>query len=241
MTTVANGVGEGWPRVAGRCPACNGASLFAGKGDHVTCARLDCPDPCAVDKVLHGELIAVSTEAGRVLEAARARVAHIHESAGRPEGVRPEVWADEDELELIAAVDAMVGDRPAEPAPAERNPFGLPYGRCHACEALLVNADRDEGCPHCGVCGAVFVDGAGRGGRLCGRPAGHEGGHALAEPAPSSVAADLAERQVPYDDPQHVRDDIAEYVRDEDTEKLADLALRLLADLDHFATPGARP
>lgn len=49
------------------------------------------------------------------------------------------------------------------------------------------------------------------------------------------------ECRVPYEDPQHVRDDIAEYVRDGDTEKLADLALRLLADLDRPAAPGARP
>jgi hypothetical protein len=41
------------PLVQGRCPACNGASLFLGSGGHVTCARLDCPDPCAADDQLH--------------------------------------------------------------------------------------------------------------------------------------------------------------------------------------------
>lgn len=43
------------PIVRGRCPACRGESLFLGSGGHVTCARLDCPDPCAADKQLHGE------------------------------------------------------------------------------------------------------------------------------------------------------------------------------------------
>jgi len=41
------------PEVAGRCPACRGASLFVGSGGHVTCARLDCPNPIAADDLLH--------------------------------------------------------------------------------------------------------------------------------------------------------------------------------------------
>jgi hypothetical protein len=43
------------PLIQGRCPACRGASLFLGSGGYVTCARLDCPDPCAADDLLHGE------------------------------------------------------------------------------------------------------------------------------------------------------------------------------------------
>ncbi|WP_411096001.1 hypothetical protein [Streptomyces sp. 020-2-3H-GM] len=42
------------PDVQGRCPACGAASLFLGEGGHVTCARLDCPDPSAADDLLHG-------------------------------------------------------------------------------------------------------------------------------------------------------------------------------------------
>lgn len=42
------------PDVQGRCPACHGASLFLADGGHVTCRRLDCPDPCAADDWLHG-------------------------------------------------------------------------------------------------------------------------------------------------------------------------------------------
>lgn len=38
--------------VQGRCPACGGASLFLGEGGHVTCRRLDCPDPSAADDML---------------------------------------------------------------------------------------------------------------------------------------------------------------------------------------------
>ena len=41
------------PLVQGRCPACNGSSLFLGSGGYVTCSRLDCPDPCAADDQLH--------------------------------------------------------------------------------------------------------------------------------------------------------------------------------------------
>ncbi|MEU8642296.1 hypothetical protein AB0C91_10300 [Streptomyces sp. NPDC048674] len=42
--------------VAGRCPACRWESLFLGNGGHVTCARDECPNPCAADQMLHGEL-----------------------------------------------------------------------------------------------------------------------------------------------------------------------------------------
>ncbi|WP_329217234.1 DUF6085 family protein [Streptomyces microflavus] len=40
------------PDVAGSCPACGAASLFLGEGGHVTCARIDCPDPGAADNML---------------------------------------------------------------------------------------------------------------------------------------------------------------------------------------------
>lgn len=42
-------------RVAGRCPACRGSSLFLGTGGHVTCSRLECPDPTQPDRILCGE------------------------------------------------------------------------------------------------------------------------------------------------------------------------------------------
>ncbi|MFE3678705.1 hypothetical protein [Streptomyces griseus] len=42
------------PDVAGSCPACGAASLFLGEGGHVTCARIECPNPCAADDLLHG-------------------------------------------------------------------------------------------------------------------------------------------------------------------------------------------
>lgn len=42
--------GDGWgQRVAGRCPACGSdGTLFVAVGQHVTCDRLDCPDPTVV-------------------------------------------------------------------------------------------------------------------------------------------------------------------------------------------------
>ncbi|MFI7890860.1 DUF6085 family protein [Streptomyces sp. CACIS-1.16CA] len=42
------------PDVAGSCPACGAASLFLGEGGHVTCARIECPNPSAADDLLHG-------------------------------------------------------------------------------------------------------------------------------------------------------------------------------------------
>ncbi|MCQ1575363.1 hypothetical protein [Streptomyces parvus] len=42
------------PDVQGHCPACGAASLFLGEGGHVTCARIDCLNPCAADELLHG-------------------------------------------------------------------------------------------------------------------------------------------------------------------------------------------
>lgn len=41
------------PLVQGRCPACNGSSLFLGAGGYVTCSRLDCPNPTLADDMLH--------------------------------------------------------------------------------------------------------------------------------------------------------------------------------------------
>lgn len=49
---VQSGVGEGWPRVEGKCPGCGSASLFVGLGGYVTCSRLDCPSPCAASVAL---------------------------------------------------------------------------------------------------------------------------------------------------------------------------------------------
>ncbi|MET8766351.1 DUF6085 family protein [Streptomyces sp. NPDC004658] len=42
-----------FPSIQGRCPACRGDSLFIGSGGYVTCSRIDCPDPCAADDLLH--------------------------------------------------------------------------------------------------------------------------------------------------------------------------------------------
>jgi hypothetical protein len=46
---------EGFPYVAGRCPNCGGNSLFLGSGGHITCSRLDCSNPAAVDDQLHAQ------------------------------------------------------------------------------------------------------------------------------------------------------------------------------------------
>ncbi|MFD5208376.1 hypothetical protein ACFWNF_15800 [Streptomyces anulatus] len=50
--------------VQGRCPACGAASLFLGEGGHVTCARIECPNPCAADDLLHGGEAALAQALG---------------------------------------------------------------------------------------------------------------------------------------------------------------------------------
>jgi Family of unknown function (DUF6085) len=41
--------------VQGFCPACGHGVLMLGDGGHVVCTLIDCPDPDAVDRLLHGE------------------------------------------------------------------------------------------------------------------------------------------------------------------------------------------
>lgn len=52
------------PTVQGQCPACRGSSLFLGEGGHVTCARIDCPAPCAADDLLHRRVPDVTRRVG---------------------------------------------------------------------------------------------------------------------------------------------------------------------------------
>lgn len=49
--------------VQGRCPACNWHTLFLGNGGHVTCSRLECPNPSAADELLHGDARPAATGA----------------------------------------------------------------------------------------------------------------------------------------------------------------------------------
>ncbi|HEX5565875.1 MAG TPA: DUF6085 family protein, partial [Streptomyces sp.] len=65
--------------VQGRCPACGGASLFLGEGGHVTCSRIDCPDPSAVDDLLHGgEAALTQLLGGNRLASVVAHTLHFH-------------------------------------------------------------------------------------------------------------------------------------------------------------------
>ena len=45
----------GFPKVAGKCPACGSASLFLAVGGHVTCSVIGCPNPCEVADLLTAE------------------------------------------------------------------------------------------------------------------------------------------------------------------------------------------
>lgn len=38
--------------VQGYCPACGGNSLIRASGGHITCSRIDCPNPTAADEIL---------------------------------------------------------------------------------------------------------------------------------------------------------------------------------------------
>ncbi|MFE3123704.1 DUF6085 family protein [Streptomyces hydrogenans] len=60
------------PTVRGQCPACRGTSLFLGNGGHVTCARIDCPNPCAADDLLHSPASPLVTGTLKQLAAATA-------------------------------------------------------------------------------------------------------------------------------------------------------------------------
>lgn len=51
---VRMGVGEGFPKVQGRCPACRMSTLFVGAGGYITCSWLSCPDPGAASDLLEG-------------------------------------------------------------------------------------------------------------------------------------------------------------------------------------------
>ena len=69
------------PLVQGRCPACNGASLFLGSGGYVTCARLDCPNPTAADDLLHGEQPGPAGTEGTEAAKTTRVFAALHQSA----------------------------------------------------------------------------------------------------------------------------------------------------------------
>ncbi|MGW2223850.1 DUF6085 family protein [Streptomyces formicae] len=64
--------------VQGRCPACCGTSLMLAAGGHVTCRRLNCPNPCAADRLLHGEATqALPDNPATIIDTAeRASVVH---------------------------------------------------------------------------------------------------------------------------------------------------------------------
>lgn len=67
-------VADGFPSVAGHCPSCRSTSLFLGSGGHVTCARLDCSDPCAADRLLHRS---ASTNHGTLQDVLRAQLTDV--------------------------------------------------------------------------------------------------------------------------------------------------------------------
>lgn len=56
----------GFARVAGRCPACNGETLFLGSGNYVTCSWIECPRPTMVAEYLDGGFKSAEQEVARL-------------------------------------------------------------------------------------------------------------------------------------------------------------------------------
>lgn len=65
-------------KVAGYCPMGCGRTLFLGRGGHVTCSLIGCPDPTVVDRLLHVDetehLVELGGDSFRVIHPQRERV-----------------------------------------------------------------------------------------------------------------------------------------------------------------------
>lgn len=116
VETIRHGVGEGFPRVRGKCPMGCGETLFLGAGGYVTCSYLPCPNPGAASDRL------AARAAGRenVTEAAREKAAAVRAIRDEAEaltdfddrvGARHRVWDAERNLGrwLVAALDEADG------------------------------------------------------------------------------------------------------------------------------------
>lgn len=87
--------------VQGRCPACGWTSLFLGDGGHVTCSRLECPNPCAADQLLHGEHVGAATPLVCSDERHAAKVADLERQLDQ---AREECrnWAEAESADIAA-------------------------------------------------------------------------------------------------------------------------------------------
>lgn len=107
------------PDVAGRCPACRGESLFLGTGGHVTCSRLDCPDPGAADDLL---------SAGRALPTVlggAVRKALVVDPPTDLAGAQRMAWEagrNATAARVLTALDAPWGEGVARPVPTGSGP-----------------------------------------------------------------------------------------------------------------------
>jgi hypothetical protein len=75
--------GKAAPRfghVRGYCPMGCGQTLFLGEGGHVTCSRLNCPNPVAVDDILgwpeHEHIVTFTAGDFTILHPLRERLNH---------------------------------------------------------------------------------------------------------------------------------------------------------------------
>lgn len=121
--TIGTSRPDAFPGVQGRCPACHGASLFLGAGGHVTCSRLDCPDPCKADDLLHrGKPGPPATEAADAETTTRVFAALHH-------------GAEQDVTRVIGLYEQWVKAGPP--------PLGVPLARLAELHAAILPASEE--------------------------------------------------------------------------------------------------
>ncbi|MFB8182611.1 hypothetical protein ACFC8N_42810 [Streptomyces sp. NPDC055966] len=135
------------PIVQGRCPACGTTSLLVGDGGHVTCSLDVCPNPSAVDELLHGDIATRSTNT--LLDRRMVASAALYNSTlvralnaeGAVDSVREyAATSDDDGRRTREAILRIVGNWPGP---------GTSPARVPATQATEADDLIRERCPHC--------------------------------------------------------------------------------------------
>lgn len=98
------------PDVAGRCPACRGESLMLADGGHITCRRLECPNPEAAQQALETPAAGYCPHCGR---------GDAGPTADEYEQQRQRAEQAEAALANLHAGEAEPPDELVEPTPAQ--------------------------------------------------------------------------------------------------------------------------
>lgn len=109
-----------FPDIQGRCPACNGSTLFLADGGYITCSWIECPNPDAASQIIgevadarqHGAYTFCDQLVGHVNMAAFAT--KISEKrAAYADAIKARKKADELVDELAARGAAAIRDQAA--------------------------------------------------------------------------------------------------------------------------------